>query len=94
MVGISFEICQKILTKELGMLCVAVIFVPRILTADQMQQHTDVCTEIHQLASEDETFLSKVITGEESWIYGYDLETEQQLFQWKSPASPRPKNVR
>jgi hypothetical protein len=27
--------------------------------------------------------------GDESWIYGYDPETKQQLSQWKSPQSPR-----
>jgi hypothetical protein len=36
--------------------------VPRILTADQQQQQqqqqrVDVCTELHQLTSDDETFL-------------------------------------
>jgi len=38
--------------------------------------------------------LSKIITGDESWCYGYDLETEQQSSQWKSASSPRPKKVR
>ena len=47
---------------------VAAKFVPRILTADQKQQRINVCTELHQLASDDETFLSRVITGDESWV--------------------------
>jgi hypothetical protein len=38
--------------------------------------------------------LSTVITGDESRIYGYDRETEQQSSQWKSPNSPRPKKAR
>jgi len=54
---------------------VAAKFVPRILTADQKQQRV-VCTELHQLTSDDETFLSRVITGDESWVYGYDPETK------------------
>jgi hypothetical protein len=37
------------------------------------------------------TFLSRVITGGESWIYSYDPEIKQQSFQWKSPNSLRPK---
>jgi len=69
-------------------------FVPRILTADQKQQHINICTELHQLASDDETFLSRVITGDESWAYSYDPETKQQSSQWKSPTSPRPKKAR
>jgi hypothetical protein len=50
---------------------VAAKFVPRILTADQEQQHVNVCEEFHQIASDDATFLSKVITGDKSWIYDY-----------------------
>jgi hypothetical protein len=38
--------------------------------------------------------LSRVITGDESWIYGYDLETKQQSSQLKSQNSPRPKKTR
>jgi hypothetical protein len=31
--------------------------------------------------------------GDESWIYGYDLETKQQSSQWKNLQSPRAKEV-
>jgi hypothetical protein len=71
--------------------CVATKFVPRILRDDQKQQYGDVCTEIHQLASNDETFLSRVITGDDSCVYGYNPETKQQSSQWKSSMSPKPK---
>ena len=36
----------------------------------------------------------RIITGDESWIYGYDPETKQQSSQWKNPGSPRPKKAR
>jgi len=74
--------------------CVATKFVPRIWTADHKQQRVNVCTELRQLASDVETFLSRVITRDESWVYGYDSETKQQSSQWKSPTSPRPKKAR
>ena len=61
-VGAGYGTCQRVLTEELGMHHVAAKFVPRILTADQKQQHIDVYTELRQLASDDETFLSRVIT--------------------------------
>ena len=66
-------------------------FVPRLLTADQKQQRINIYTELRQLASDDEAFLSRVITGDESWVYGYEPETKQQSSQWKSPTSPRTK---
>ena len=69
-------------------------FVPRILTADQKQQRVNFCTELRQFTSNDETFLSRVITGDKCWLYSYDPETKQQSSQWKSPMSPRPKKAR
>jgi len=36
----------------------------------------------------------RVITGDESWVYGYDPETKRQSSRWKSPTSPRPKKTR
>ena len=75
-VEVGYGTCQRVLTEELGMHRVAAEFEPRIVTADQKQQRVNVCTELRQLASDDETFLSRVINGDESWIYGYDPETK------------------
>ena len=61
-VEVDYRTCQRVLTEELGMHRVAAKFVPRILTADQKQQRVNVCTELRQLASNNETFLSRVIT--------------------------------
>ena len=38
--------------------------------------------------------MSLVITGDESWFYGYDPETKQVSSQWKTASSPRPKKAR
>jgi hypothetical protein len=45
----------------------------QFLTADQKQQDVKVCKELCQIASDDPTFLSRVIISEESWIYGMTL---------------------
>jgi len=89
---VGYGTCQWVLTEELGMHRVAAKFVPRILTAEQKQQRVNVCTELCQLTSDEEMFLSRVITDDESWVY--DPETKQQPSQWKSPTSPRPKKAR
>jgi len=91
---VGYGTCQQVLTKELGMHRVAPKFVPRILTADQKQHRVNVCTELRQLASDNETFLSRVIIGDESWVYGYNPETKRKSSQWKSLMSPRPKKAR
>jgi hypothetical protein len=37
--------------------------------------------------------ISRIIMGNESWIYGYDPETKQQSSQWKSLQSSRANKV-
>jgi len=32
-----------------------------------------------------------VVTGEETWFYGYDREIKQASSQWKTPNSPKTK---
>ena len=39
----------------------------------------------------DENFLKNVITGNETWVYSYDVETKVQSSQWVGKSSPRPK---
>lgn len=94
MIGIGYGVCQEILTEDLNMRRVAAKFVPRILTAEQKQRRVDVCEELLEAVKDDSTFLSRVITADESWIYGYDPETKQQSSQWKSPQSPRPQKAK
>jgi len=33
------------------------------------------------------------VTRDETWFYGYDLETKQASSQWKTPNSPKPKKA-
>jgi hypothetical protein len=75
--------------------CIAAKFVPRLLTNDQKQRRVNVCLQLQEKANEDPTFthISRIITGDESWIYRYNPETKQQSLQWKSPQSPRAKKV-
>jgi len=38
--------------------------------------------------------MSSVITGDECWVYAYDLETKQMSSQWNTASSPGPENAR
>jgi len=89
--GISWSSCQRILTEELHMKRVAAKFIPCLLSEDQRANRLDVCREMNNQLKTDPDFLSRIITGDESWCYGYDLKTKQQSSQWKSASSPRPK---
>jgi hypothetical protein len=75
--NLSFGTCQAILTQDLGMRRVSAKLVPRLLTQDQTEHSMTACRELLQRADNDATFLPSIIAGDESWVYGYDPETEQ-----------------
>ena len=73
---------------------VAAKFVPRLLTQDHKNTRLTLCQELKNQIESDPNFLSKVITGDESWYHAYDPESKQASSQWKTPTSPRPKKTR
>ena len=93
-VNVSYGTVQIILTCELNMHSVAAKFVPRLLTSEQKEHRVASFEELRQRVLYDPSFKSKLITGDESWVYGYDPETKQLSSQWKCPESPRPKKAR
>ena len=83
-VRIAFGTCQKILTEDFRMRCVTAKFVPRLLTAEQKDDRVSIFTDLRDRAQNDPKFMSLVITGDESWVYGYELETKKMSSQWST----------
>ncbi|KAJ4432888.1 hypothetical protein ANN_21527 [Periplaneta americana] len=69
-------------------------FVPRLLTHDQRENRVRVCCDLKSEVQNDPNFLKIIVTGEESWCYGYDPESKQASSQWKTPNSLQPEKVR
>jgi len=63
-------------------------FVPCLLMAEQKDNRVSICTDLCERAQNDLNFMSSVITGDESWVYGYDTETKQMSSQWQIASSP------
>ena len=76
--------------QDLGMKCVMAKFVPWLLLPEQKEHCAAVANDLIQTATNEPDFLKKVITRNESWVYGhaYNLETKAQSSQGKSPGSP------
>ncbi|XP_011867391.1 PREDICTED: putative uncharacterized protein FLJ37770, partial [Vollenhovia emeryi] len=91
-VGVSKDSAHAILREDLNMNRVAAKFVPK-LSPEQKDLRFDVAQDLLDTANTD-GFLNTVITGDESWVYGYDPETKRQSSQWKHPDFPRPKKAR
>ena len=93
-VDISVGSCHQILTEKLQMRRVSAKFVPRLLTNDQKENRVQISQELLTNASGNYNFLKNIITGDETWVYGYDVETKMQSSQWVGKGSPRPKKAR
>ena len=65
--GVSWSSCQRILTEEFHTKRAAAKFVPRLLSEDKKASRLDVCRELKDQLKTDPDFLSKIITGDESW---------------------------
>ena len=74
--------------------CVSAKFVPCVLTEDQKANHLNISQELLDHVSIDENFLKTIITGDETWVYGCDIEIKAQLSQWVRQGSPQPKKAR
>ena len=90
-VGLSYGTVERILADNLYMRRISARFVPRLLSDDLKAHRVSVCRDLKQQARYNPNFISNIITGDETWVYGYDPETKQQSSQWKLSNSPRPK---
>jgi histone-lysine N-methyltransferase SETMAR len=78
-VNVSNGTVQTVLTCDLNMHRIAAKFVPRLLTPEQKEHFVTICQELRQRAMDDSSFMSRVITGDESWVYGYYPKTKHSL---------------
>ena len=79
--GIPKTTVYEILNKILGMIRVCAKFIPKLLTTEQKDLRSKIAQDNLEMVSDGENVLKKVITGHESWVYGYDPETKQQSSQ-------------
>ena len=93
-VGISVGSCHAIFSDILGLKRAAAKFVRKLMNFDQKTRRMTIAQEMLNDVKDDPDLLKKVITGDESWVYGYDVETKAQSSQWKHTESQRPKKTR
>ena len=59
------------------------------LTEGHKRGRMEICqTLLNRYNNEGEEFLSRVVTGNESWVHHYSPETKRQSLEWKHPSSP------
>ena len=92
--SMNSERVWRIITEDLGMRKVCAKMVPRLLNDGQKENCVQVCQDILKQLEITPDLLSRVVTGDKSWIFEYDPLTKRQSLEWKSASSPRPKKAR
>jgi len=82
-VGVSIGSVHTILTADLCLKRVSTKFVPKLPSMEQKQLRLEIAQDMLDCVERDSNFLKTVITGDESWVYGYDPETKAQSSQSK-----------
>ena len=91
---LSVGLCHQIISCDLNMTRSSSKFVPIILTEEQKEMRLRNCENMIEMTNNDPGWMDKIITGDETWIYGYDPETKRQSSQWIVRGEPRPKKAR
>ena len=89
---ISADRVWTIISKYLKMKKVVARWVPRLLTEDQKKTRVQMSRQNLALYEADEdTFLARFVTMDETWVHHFDPESKRQSMEWKHPSSPTPK---
>ena len=51
---------------------------PRQLTNAHKQAHFETCGELCEFHTRDKTFLERIVTGDDTWVYPYEPESKKQ----------------
>jgi len=82
------------LVGNLGYSKVCAKCVPRQLTDTMKQQRVEASTELLSMHAEDETFLQRITTGDETWVHHYEPESKRRSMEWRHADSPRKKKFK
>ncbi|PAA54417.1 hypothetical protein BOX15_Mlig004941g5 [Macrostomum lignano] len=93
-VGVSVGSVHTILTERLHLQKKFCKWVPHLLTGEQKMQRTVASSShLRRFHREGEDFLSRIVAGDETWVYSWDPETKAQSAEWLPAHSPRPQKA-
>ena len=73
---------MKFFSNILGMKRVAAKFVPKLLNFEQKQRRMELAQDSLNEVNDDAELLKRIITGDETWVHGYDVETNLIQILW------------
>ena len=93
--GLSKGTVLKILHDNLHLSKVSARWIPHSLSRDQLLSRKEISLALLHMYQEDpEKFISRLITGDEVWIYLHDPYTKLESMDWRPVGSSAPLKVR
>ena len=84
----------RIQKEDLGKRKLCARCVPHSLTPVQREDPSHILPRHYRDGRCRQKFLTKFITGDETWCFAYDYETKRQSSEWVGETSPRPKKLK
>jgi len=93
--SLSVGSVETIIHEHLKFSKVSARWVPKQLTDEHKQQRIDACQSlVTRYRKEQNEFLSRIITCDETWVHHYTPESKRSSMQWKHLSSPSPKKFK
>ena len=80
--GVSAGSAVKIMD-TLGYSNVCARWVPRQLTKPYKQFRLKACSELLEYCHSDKIFLQRIVTGDETWVHHFKLESKRASREWR-----------
>ncbi|XP_062618459.1 histone-lysine N-methyltransferase SETMAR-like [Saccostrea cucullata] len=90
MFDISSGTAFTILSQHLDMKRVSARWIPKLLTDEDKTKRLQLSRAFLRRYSNEDNFLQRIVTTDETWLFHYDPETKQQSSAWKRKSSPPP----
>ena len=88
------ESIRTILNDCLGKKCFAVRIVPKDLNVLRKLNRVKVAENMLEQVNSEPTFMKRIVTGDEKWVYEFDMQTSQQDSKGRLTTEPKPKKPR
>jgi histone-lysine N-methyltransferase SETMAR len=93
--GVSVGTAHTILTQKLHKKKLWAKWVPHLLSDEQRAARVRLsAAHLRRHRREGDSFLSRIVAGDETWVYSWDPELKRQSAEWRSEDSPRPQKAR
>ena len=93
--GLSTSTVKRIIKNDLGLNKVSARWVPKMLSEEQKLRRVQISKRLLDMYFEDEeNFISRFVTMDETWVFHYDPESKQQSMEWRKPGERPPRKFK